>query len=215
MTFDEIVTGVLTQGGFDVSTAVAGSWVHEVYRRAVAQSQWQMESLSLGTTVTGVSTYAIPERVVDIVGINLNDGSGRGQPSDWLRVTPTDMWALRAGRKSVSGSGGAFAPSYGSAGERRIELYPVPETGAAIEALAAVLPATLSGAAVPVIPEDLHGALIDGAIALGLLRMDERADSAQTFEARFERMVQDLRRRKNSRVGSGAARLQVRGFDWR
>jgi hypothetical protein len=84
-----------------------------------------------------------------------------------------------------------------------------------ITALAAMVPAEMTSGMSPVIPEDMHGDLLDGAIALGLLRMDERADSAATFEARFERMVEKLRRRKNSRVGSRVSRMKLYGYDWR
>lgn len=214
MTFDELVEKVLRQGGFDVTSSVAGGWVNEVHRKAVAESQWEMRSLSLGVTVVDQAEYDIPDRVVDIVGIFLlgDDGS----PGDWQRISTTEMWDVRAGRLQVSGSGGVFAPAFGDNDEKRVELWPPPEdAGVEITALAAMVPAELTSGMSPVIPEDMHGDLLDGAIALGLLRMDERADSAAAFEARFERMVEKLRRRKNSRVGSRVSRMKVYGHDWR
>jgi hypothetical protein len=215
VTYDELVSGVLEQGGFDVSTAVAGGWVNEVHAKAVAESEWQQQSLPLGVTAIGVAQYAIPDAVVDIVGITLNDGSGVGQPSDWQRVSATELWDVQAGRRSLVGSGGVFAPAFSAVGEKRVELYPVPITaGVAIMALAAMAPAPMSSGMSPVIPSDMHGDLMDGAIALGLLRMDERADSAASFDARFREMVGKLRRRKNSRVGSRVSRIRVAGYDW-
>jgi hypothetical protein len=214
MTFDDCVTAVLEQGGFDVTRSVAGGWVNEVHRKAVAEAEWQTRSLSLGETVAEQATYAIPDRVVDIVGLYLV--SEDGTPGDWRRISTTEMWDVKAGRLRVIREGGVFAPAFGDADEKLVELYPAPEqSGVQITALAAMVPAALSSGASPVIPEDMHGDLVDGAIALGLLRMDERADSAQVFEARFERMVAKLRRRKNSRVGSQPSRMRVFGYDWR
>lgn len=212
MTFDEIVTAVRDQGGFAVTDSVIGGWINERHREAVAQSKWLEQEQSLGVTVVDRGDYDIPAGVVDIVGIYLDRGEG---PEHWARVSPTDMWAVKAGRKHLRGSGGVFAPKFGTAGEKRIELFPAPEVaGTTIVSLAAMLPAAMVSGSSPVIPEDMHGALVDGAIALGLLRMDERADSSAVFEARFQAMVQGLARRKRSRVGSEVARMQVWRHDW-
>jgi hypothetical protein len=217
MTADEIVDAVLAQGGFPSSQrSLAFGWLNEVHGRAVAESQWLMQSLELGVTVVGRAVYEIPDSVVDIVGLYLDDESGVNQPSNWEKVSTTDMWGLKSGRARRIGSGGVFAPAFGSAGEKRVELYPVPETaGVLIVTLAAVQPDTLVSGGSPVIPADMHGDLLDGAIALGLLRMDERADSAAVFDGRLREMVLKLTRRKNSRVGSRTARMKVHGYDWR
>lgn len=220
MTSDEIVDAVLAQGGFPSSQrALAYGWLNEVHKRAVAESQWLMQQVTIGLTVAGSAVYGRPEvmePLVDIVGIYLYDGTATGKPSNWQKVSTTDMWDIKAGRKSVSGGGGVFAPYYGAEGDKRIELFPVPATSdMSIVALAAALPLTLVPGLTPAIPGDMHGDLLDGAIALGLLRMDERADSAANFNAKFESMVLKLTRRKNSRVGSRTARMQLHGTDWR
>ncbi len=217
MTADEIVAGVLAQGGFPTSQqALVYGWVNEVHRKVVAETQWMMQTVTLATTVAGQTDYDIPSNVVDIVGLYLDAGSGAAGESQYSKVSTTDMWEIRAGRRQLRGSGGVFAPDYGSLGEKRIELYPAPTvTGTAIVALAAVSPATLVAGSSPVIPEDMHGDLLDGAIALGLLRMDERGDAASLFDARYREMVGKLQRRKNSRIGSRTARMQLHGSDWR
>lgn len=213
MTFDELVEALKDEGGHDVSTTMRGAWLNEVHKRAVAESQWQMESLSLGVTVVDGALVVIPDRVVDIVGLYLDDGSG---PAHYARVSTTDLWDLKGGRRSVSGPGGVFGPAFGDVGERFVELWPAPKVaGVAIEALAAVVPATMVSGSSPVIPEDMHGDLKDGAIALGLLRVDERPDAAAVFDARLREMIVKLGRRKRSRVGSGTARMKVYGTDWR
>lgn len=213
MTFDELVAGVLDQGGFDVADSVAGGWVNEVHKSAVAEAEWQQQRLSLGVTVADQAQYDIPGGAAEIVGLYLADD--RGNPGRWQRITTTQMWDLQAGRQQRRGSGGVFCPQFGSAGEKRIELYPAPVTdGVEIVSLAAMVPATMTSGMSPVIPEDFHGDLMDGAIALGLLRIDERADSAAVFEAKKDRMVARLKRRKNKRLGSRDPRLKLRGHDW-
>ena len=212
MTFDEIVAAVKQQGGFDVSSGMVEGWVNEVHRQAVAESHWQMSLLSLGTTVVGQATYDVPATVADIVGIYIDSGDG---PAHYGRVGTLDVWELRGGRRWLTGSGGVFAPAFSSAGQAQIELYPAPTTaGDTIQALTAGIPADMATGGSPVIPADMHGDLVDGAIALGLLRVDERPEQALVFEQRFRAMVGKLRRRKNSRVGSAPSRLQVAGYDW-
>lgn len=214
MTFDALVAAVLAQGGFSVEPAVAGGWVNAKHQEAVAKSQWMQQSLSLGATVADQGTYEIPDRVVDIVDLYLpND---QGNPGAWSRTTQTDLWDVKAGRAGLIGSGGVFAPAFGDAGEKLVELWPAPlVSGDAITALAAMVPVAMSSGMSPVIPGDMHEALVDGAIGIGLLRIDERADSASAFEANFQRMVQELRRRRISRVGSGVSRMKAFGYDWR
>jgi hypothetical protein len=210
VTFDEIVTGVLQQGGFSVTTAEAGGWVNEVHKRAVAESQYVKREYSIGNTVVDQAAYDLPAVVIDLAKLYLAaENTGR-----WERVSIDDMWELRAGRASLSGSGGVFAPKFKTDDTPQVELYPPPETaGIAIMVLAAVAPVTMTTGMSPVIPEDMHGDLLDGAIALGLLRRDERSDAAAAFEAKVERMIAKLTRRKNSRIGSGPSRIRVVGYD--
>lgn len=213
MTFDDIVAVVLSQGGFDVGSAVAGGWVNEKHREAVARSEWLMETVTIGPTVAGVATYDLPANVAHIRGLYLTDAVGG--PGDWQHVTTNELWDVKAGRAFLRGSGGVFCADYGSAGEKRIELFPAPDVaGLSIVMLAAVIPPTLISGGSPVIPEDMHGALIDGSIAVGLLRMDERADSASVFIASFERMVRELGARKVKRVSGGRARARFAGYDF-
>lgn len=213
MTYDELVAAVGSEGGFDVSEAVRGGWINEVHRKAVAESQWMMRTLELGPTVADTATYALPDDVVDLVGLFLQDATD--DPTAWQRVSTEMLWSLKAGTSWVTGSGGVFGPTFDDDGTEQVELYPAPTTsGVTITSLAAMVPPLMVAGSSPVIPEDFHGALKDGAIALGLLRIDERPDSAALFEARFQAMVVDLKRRKKSRVGSGTARMRVRGHDW-
>lgn len=211
----EISSGVASEGGFDVASTMIDGWVNEVYRKAVAKAQWLMRSLEVGPTVAGAATYALPAGVVDLAGLFLPDAA-TGRQLTYNRTSTEALWAVKAGTSRLAGSGGVFAPAFDSVSVALVELYPVPTTsGLSITALAAMIPTTLTAADTPVIPEDMHGDLKDGAIALGLLRIDERPDAAALFEQRFQTMVGELRKRKNSRVGSGSSRMKVYGSDWR
>lgn len=213
MDFDELVDGVLQEGGFDVSRGVAGGWLNEMQKTAVADSEWLKTKLQLATTSPGQAEYDIPGNVAQIMDLYLAGASGA--PGDWQRVSTTQMWEIQGGRQALRGMGGVFAPTFGSVGEQRIELYPAPvEGGVPIVALVALIPPSMDSGNVPVIPEDMHGDLKDGAIALGLLRIDERADSAASYEAKFQRMKQNLAKRAVKRVSGGASRMRVAGYDW-
>lgn len=214
-TLSEISSGVASEGGFDVASAMIDGWVNEVYRKAVAKAQWLMRSLELGPTVAGTATYALPAGVVDLAGLFLPDAA-TGRQLTYKRTSTEGLWAVKSGESRLAGSGGVFAPAFDSASVAQVELYPAPATsGLSITALAAMVPSPLASGETPAIPEDMHGDLKDGAIALGLLRIDERPDASALFQQRFDVMVAELRKRKNSRVGSGSARMKVYGSDWR
>jgi len=61
----------------------------------------------------------------------------------------------------------------------------------------------------PPFPTDLHNALADGAIGMGMARLDERFDSAAYFDARFSDATQRLRRRRHGRVGKGGTPIRL------
>jgi hypothetical protein len=61
----------------------------------------------------------------------------------------------------------------------------------------------------PPFPSDLQGVLADGAIAVGLARMDERFDSAGYFDAKFADAIQRLKRRRHSHVGRGGTPIRM------
>jgi hypothetical protein len=91
--------------------------------------------------------------------------------------------------------------------KQKLQLWPAPTTaGYSIQALCSMLPAdlTTSPDTTPAIPVDLHEALADGAIGLGRLRVDERADLAQPYLEKFQAAVGKLVKRRRSRLQSGA-----------
>lgn len=218
MLFEDIVTAVTTQGGFDtasddVSSATVQGWVNEVYREVVAESRWMMAVETLAVTVAGTAAYDLPDTVVDVLGLALADSSGN--PGDWQPCTLEDLWGLQRGTLCLSGSGGVFAQTAKADGTKQVQLFPVPTTsGAVITAQVALVPADLVNGVTPAIPVDLHGRLIDAAIALALLRLEKRPDLAQPLDARKQEIKDNLVRRRNSRMGSGGTRIRVAGYDF-
>lgn len=211
-TFDELVEGVGAEGGFDVPAAMRGGWINEVHQKAVAEAQWQMKKLQLGPTVAGTAVYAVPADVADVAGLfTLVAG---GSPVIFDRASIEQLWAVQSGAARFRRAG-VFAPAFDESAVAGIELYPVPVvSGVAITALAAMIPPAMVSGGSPVIPLDMHGDLKDGAIALGLLRIDERPDSAALFQQRFDAMVTRLTRRKKSRIGSGSSRMRAARYDF-
>jgi len=216
MNLGQMIDAVITQGGFDSTTgaasrdAVAG-WINDRYRDLLAQTGWQKATVELGPTVAGQSTYVIPDAVNDVRKV-LVDGN------EYVRASAEELFEARANSGYVSGGFGAFAPGYVASGAAVIDLFPTPtEAGKSIQALAATAAVAMSAETdSPVIPEDLQQGLIDGAIATGLRRIYERHDDAAAYEARYDNpagggTVQRLKRRANSRVGSGPQKVRVWG----
>lgn len=200
MTLSELTKIVKEQGGFDHSDSVIQGWINDRYRQMVGRSQWRMAQITLGTTIAGTSEYPLPNDVVDLSGLMVG-----GVTYD--RAGQKQLWDL----KRTGGSQTVFVPDFTSTGTAQIELYPNPSTsGATIEGLAALLPSRLVDAAdTPIVPDDLQDALVDGAIATGLRRIDEHLPEADNYEQRFTDKTEELRRRLNSRIGSGPHMIRV------
>lgn len=211
MLTSEMVTAVRSEGGFDSTSsnstdAVILSWLNQRYREMVAESKWLKSVRDLGPTVAGQAQYAVPDDVTDVRSLRIN-GSRQ-----WLLVSTEDLWALQDGSAWTRGAPGVFAPNFESDGGPVIEMFPAPTTsGYEITALCAVLPADLTVDATPKVPVDMHQPLVDGAIALGMQRVFERSDLAAPYEGKFQGALDKLKRRANSRIGSGPRQFKVAG----
>lgn len=212
----EMVTAVLTQGGFDstssaTSQAVALSWLEARYQEMCAESGYTQAIRELGPTVADQDEYALPESVTRVVGLRV----GTSRP--WTPVKLEDLWALSAGTARLEGGMiGAFAETWSEetadAGTEKVKLYPAP-TEAALDVLAicVVSPPALSLSAntAPRVPTDFHEYIVDGAIAMGLRRDDSREDEAAPYEARFKDATGRLGMRRRKRVGRGPIQGRV------
>lgn len=210
MTHDAAVTKVLEQGGFSVAAAEASGWLDELQKEAVAEAQFLQEEVTIAPTVIGQAAYTVPANAVDVAEVWVE---GDTQTTDYQRVASRDLRSVRRGNGSVSR--GIFAPQFTSAGVAQIELHPAPTVAALpIKALVAASAPTAGTGIAFVIPEDVHGKLVDGAIALGKVRRDERADFSAVYEVNKAALVRAMVKRRNSRIGSGPARMAVYGIDF-
>lgn len=202
-----LISNIISQSGTDASRATVLSLLNESYGTQLTRSRWLKEVTSLGNTVAGTSDYTVPDGVVEILGLRV--GAYEFDP-----VSIEEMWSLSSQTGSWNGRDGVFAPNYSSTGGTTVTLYPTPTVnGTAITVLSPMIGGDLtdSGGSVPVTPSDTHGSLIDGTTALVLLRVDERPDLAQSFQARFDSATEELRRRKNGRVG-GPIQAKIAGI---
>lgn len=212
----EMVTAVLTQGGFDstssaTSQAVALSWLEARYQEMCAESGYTQAIRELGPTVVDQDEYALPDSVTRVIALSV----GASRP--WTPVKLEDLWALSAGTARLEGGMiGAFAETWSEetadAGTEKVKLYPAP-TEAALDVLAicVVSPPALSLSAntAPRVPTDFHEYIVDGAIAMGLRRDDSREDEAAPYEARFKDATGRLGMRRRKRVGRGPIQGRV------
>lgn len=206
MTLDDMASTLVSM--FDVTTSTAQGYVQEAYRRAVVDAKWFTETAALGSTVAGQAAYSLPVGLIQLDSLFV-DGTEFG------RVGEFDIPDLLSGDEFLSSSMGVYAQTSSAAGVDQVQLYPAPtSSGLAITGKGEFVPADLvtgSGAgSSPVFPLDLHPVVLDGAIALGYLRSDERPDMAGVHEQRFQEGVQKLRARKIARVGGrGPFRIRV------
>ena len=213
MTGDTIVDAVINEGGFSVSdTGIARTtvtaWCHAAYIEMVTRSRWALSIASLGTTAADTSEYSLSDSIIDIYEVKVG-ATGAPLP----RVGVEDIWSLLAsGTTLVAPTTMVYAGTFSSAGDGKLYLYPAPDTaGDTIYGLVASLPSafTDSSGFAPSIPEDFHRALVWGALAEGYGVGEETLDQADYWRNRFETKIEELRRRKNSRVGQNTV-LSIR-----
>lgn len=215
-----MVTAVQTQGGFDptssaTSPAVILSWLQARYSELCAESGFTQATRELGQTVAGQDEYALSSGIVRVKSLKV-DGS-----RPWTPLKPDDLWELAAGTARLEpGVAGGFTETWSAAssstseGVPHVKLFPVPtEGGLSIEALCVVFPPPLSVSddSEPLVPQDFHEYIVEGAISMGLRRDDEREDGAAPYEARFKDAIARLAARQRKRVGRGPVQGRVAG----
>lgn len=215
MVTSAIVARVIAEGGFDTSAsdtsaATLLSWINEAYRQMVGDAEWLRAERNLGNTVANQDIYTLADDIVQVSRISV------GTNDRWKIVDAEELVDLKwSGGMALYGAPGVAAVVYDEASKlQKLQLWPAPTAaGQPIEVLASILPADLTTAPdlTPAIPVDLHDALVDGAIGLGRLRVDERADLAQPFLEKFQAAVGKLVKRRRSRLQSGAWQASVNG----
>lgn len=210
-----IVAKVTLEGGFDTaasdtSAATILALVNEAYRQMVGDAEWLRVERTLGTTVVGQDIYDLADDVVQVSRVAVN-GNDR-----WKIVDAEELVDLKwSGGTALYGAPGVVAQVYDeTTSKQKLQLWPAPTmAGYAIQGVCSILPADLTTApdVTPMVPVDFHEALADGAIGLGRLRIDERADLAQPFMEKFQAAVGRLVKRRRSRLQSGAWQASVGG----
>jgi hypothetical protein len=205
-TLGEIVDAALSEGGIDATPAQALVWGNDRYRRLVAGSKWLRLKRALGTTAAGQATYPLADDIVDVLSVRV------AQSAPYRLITIDALWELQGGESFRATTRGLFAPAYDDDSQAEsIELYPVPEMGGdTLTALVAVLPPALAATDTPQVPEDFHMTGIKaGVIADGLKLIDEQHQEGSVWEGEFQQAIEDLRRRRNSRVGRGPTPIRL------
>jgi hypothetical protein len=195
-TYADLIVEVRAQ--IDASDDVIYGWLLDRSRVLNAEASWLLK------------TAAVP-----------TDGSSRGYPlpADCIWVEAVTLGATPYQRSTMhqldSIYGGAAPPPVGiyadgadDIGTPLLQIYPDSTGELTVRYIGDVpddrtLPAPF--------PVDFDEALVEGAIAMGLARMDERFDSAGYFDERFVNAVGRLKRRRHGHIGRGATKIRVFG----
>lgn len=186
------------QAQIDVSDDQAYAWLLDRARVMNAEAAWLLaEAPMLG--VDSQVEYPLPDDLVRTEAIAVN-----GYPYARSTLSQLDV------AKQVRSVRRIYADGVDAGGSSLISVWPPPSDGADITLrYLRDVPDDRTGS--PPFPDDLHEPLADGAIAVGLARMDERFDSAGYFDARYADAIGRLRKRRNSHIGRGGTPIRVVG----
>lgn len=209
LTKAQLRSRVKDQATFSETDAVIDEWVNEKHKQLVVKAKWDTRIADLGSTVVGQADYSFDPNIVDLEKLRVGGSRYRATGID-------EIWDLQETDATlVPGVPGVYAITYKSDGTPQFTLYPAPDAVASMSGLAIFTPADLTNNSdYPIVPEDFHEAIADGAIALGYRLRSEDAQEAADFENRFQAAIVELRVRKNTRGGSGPVQIAVKGYHW-
>ena len=194
MTWADLIAAVRAQ--IDVSDDQAYAWCLDRARVLNGESGWLTTEQA---TTASVEEMPMPSDLVVLEAVTVS-----GYP--YRRSTPSQMDIARASSSSRRIYAEIFPPTGDTA--RALRIWPNPPTGAEIVLRYLADVADDRGGSPP-FPSDIQGIIADGAIAVGLARMDERFDSAGYFDAKFADAIQRLKRRRHSHVGRGGTPIRL------
>lgn len=214
-----LAEAVVEDGTFDASQEQALRWLNERQRLMVARARNFRKTLSIpGGVVYGQSSYLLPPGILEILQITVGGiVYGNARHNDYAEGERGWVW--------LGGEGGIAGRDDDSAGAQYVRLFPVPaqgstglqpEEGAAISLYVAAQAPTLTidNEGTVVVPDEYLSGLISGAIATGLLRVENRPDLAKPHEELFDAACQELLRATNRRFrGTGPAQVRVKGIN--
>lgn len=203
-TYSDLVAEVVAQ--VEVDDSLALSWLMDRSRLLNAEAAWNLNTAVLSAHSDSY-VYPLDDEVLFVEAVLVGPD---GIETPYQRATMHQLDARRSGR--TGGTVPLYAEDprpYAPDGIFEIQLSPNPSDQTRILIrYVAELPDSLT---VPPFPADFDSALVDGAIALGIARMDERFDSAGYYEQRYLGAIPRLRRRRHGRIGRGAVQIRV-GF---
>jgi hypothetical protein len=221
---NELIEAILGEGAFDASEQQALRWLDRRHKLMCSRSKCLRKTISLGATVAGQVAYPLPKEVQEIreltvaappslgypAGVGVPYGVGR--TSDLAQGALSYIWL---GGIYLAAGGGIFTRDMSAAGEDLVALFPTPtEGGLAITLKTVCRPATLVLGGNVATPPEYDDALVAGAIATGLARLEARPDLAVPNESLFAAACTELTREVNARYrGAGPARIRVMGFN--
>lgn len=214
-TVASLVANVLTEGNFDATEPQILQWLTRRQRQMCARSRCFRKRLSIGPTVSEQQDYTVPTGVVEIREVLVNGVTyGTARHSDLAQGAQGYLWL--GGIYQAIG-GGVATRDDDATGATKLALFPVPtEAGLEVSLIAVCLPPDLVvGEDTTIkVPGDFLDALVAGAIATGLTRIESRPDLASTFESIFSNGCLELEKQVNRRFrGQGPAQIRVAGFN--
>lgn len=196
-TYVDLIVEVRAQ--IDVSDDQAYAWLLDRARVWNAEASWLLTSTAF--PADGSRYYDLPGDCVWIEAVLLG-------PKPYQRSTFPALDARYAGSWG-SGFCGVYAEGANANGDLVLQIHPDSSDPAAVLNLRYVADVPDDRDQSPPFPVDFDEALVEGAIAIGLARMDERFDSANYFDERFRNGGDRLKRRRHGVIGRGATAIRV------
>jgi hypothetical protein len=209
----ELVTDVLTEASFDATETQALKWLSRAHALMCVRSTILRKNLNLGLTEENVSTYDLPAEVVQILELRVGGVPyGQGTHTDIAYDALSYLWI-----QGIPGSGLGVQEA-SAEGVDQIALVRRPAEapgGLPIELYAVCRPGPLvSGEDSTVkVPDEFTDALVSGACATALARVEARPDLASSFQAQFDAGCAELLKQVRKRYrGSASPQIRVVGY---
>jgi hypothetical protein len=195
-TYADLIVEVRAQ--IDASDDVIFGWLMDRSRVLNAEAAWLLKTAVVTTDGTS-RAYPLPADAIWIEAVTLG-----ATPYQRSTMHALDGWYSTG----VASPVGLYADGADELGTPLLQIYPDVAGDLTVRYVGDVpeqrtLPSPF--------PADFDEALVEGAIAIGLARMDERFDSAGYFDERFVNALGRLKRRRNGHVGRGATKIRVFG----
>jgi hypothetical protein len=194
-TWSDLIAEVRAQ--IDVEDDQALDWLLDRARVMNAASGWLLREATIPVTTAAVE-YALPQDCVRTEALTLG-----GLVFQRSTLGSMDQARAAASPRAI------YSDGVDAQGASLIAIWP-PSSGDLILRYLADVPAPATPASEsPPFPADVHGGLSDGAIGIGLARMDERFDSASYFDARFTDATGRLKLRRHGHMGRGGTPIRI------